>query len=290
MRLNRRQVLLASGAAMLGYETLGRFHADQKRAVKRILFFTKSSGFQHSVITRNGGQPAHAELILTALGREHGYEVVASKDGRLFEPATIDQWDVFAFFTTGDLTTRGTDRQPPMTMEGKHALLDAIRAGKGFLGVHCASDTFHTQGDRIDPYIAMLGGEFLTHGVEQVARLLVTDEGFPGIAHFAPSRELLDEWYALKNMPEDLHVVLAQDTSGMSGRMYQRPNYPMTWLRRHGQGRVFYTSMGHREDVWANPEYQGLLIGALDVVCGRAKADFTPNVTKVTPGYMQLPG
>ena len=86
MRQNRRQMLLASGAAMLGSALLGRSHAEQKRTARRILFFTKSSGFQHSVITRKGGQPAHAERILTALGREHGYEVVASKDGRLFEP------------------------------------------------------------------------------------------------------------------------------------------------------------------------------------------------------------
>jgi hypothetical protein len=288
MRLNRRQMLLASGAGLFS-GTLGRIDATQKRQPKRVLFFTKSSGFQHSVITRIGNQPALAERILTAVGRAYGYEVVASKDGRLFDPDAIGQWDVFVFFTTGDLTTRGTDRQPPLTPEGKHALLDSIRAGKGFLGLHCASDTFHTQGDRIDPYIAMLGGEFLTHGVEQVARLLVTDEGFPGLRPFAPSCEVLEEWYALKNMPEDLHVLMAYDTSSMSGRMYQRPNYPMTWLRRHGQGRVFYTSMGHREDVWEDSNYQGLLIGALDVVCGMAKADFTPNVTKVTPGYDQLP-
>ena len=74
---------------------------------------------------------------------------------------------------------------------------------------------------------------------------------------------LEDEWYALKNMPEDLHVILVQNTKGMQGGMYHRPNYPMTWARSFGKGRVFYTSMGHREDVWENPKYQGLLIGAL---------------------------
>ena len=71
--------------------------------------------------------------------------------------------------------------------------------------------------------------------------------------------------------------------------MYRRPNYPMTWARMHGQGRVFYTSMGHREDVWTNPKYQGLLIGALDFVTGRADAEIEPNVTKVTPDYRTLP-
>ena len=45
----------------------------------------------------------------------------------------------------------------------------------------------------------------------------------------------------------------------MKGTTYERPNYPETWARMHGKGRVFYTSMGHREDVWENPMYQGLL-------------------------------
>jgi type 1 glutamine amidotransferase len=281
-------LILASGAGLLATGALGRLHAEQ-RTRKRVLFFTKSSGFQHSVVFRSGGQLAHAERILMELGSAYGYEVLPSKDGRLFEPDRIGEWDAFVFFTTGDLTRRGDDGRVPMTLTGKHALLGAIRSGKGFIGLHSASDTFHSRGDRIDPYLAMLGGEFITHGAEQVARVLATDELFPGIEPFVPSRQLLEEWYALKNMPADLHVLLAQDTNGMRGPMYQRPNYPMTWIRRHGDGRVFYTSMGHREDVWEDAGYQRLLLGALDVVCGQAGADFTPNVAEVTPGYMQLP-
>ena len=57
----------------------------------------------------------------------------------------------------------------------------------------------------------------------------------------------------------------------------------------HDKGRVFYTSMGHREDVWQNPIYQGLLIGALNWVTGRVDVSVEPNLTKVTPGCNQLP-
>jgi type 1 glutamine amidotransferase len=57
----------------------------------------------------------------------------------------------------------------------------------------------------------------------------------------------------------------------------------------HGKGRVFYTSMGHFEDVWENPRYQGLLIGALNWATGKVEASVEPNVTKVTPGYMKIP-
>ena len=142
--LNRRQLLLAGGAAWLGAGALARAMAPQpKGATKKVLFFTKSSGFQHSVIARKGDKPSHAEQILAEIGKEHGFEVVASKDGRLFEPDQIGQWDVFVFETTGDLTTaRRPTRHPPISADGEKAFYDAIRGGKGFMGMHCATDTF----------------------------------------------------------------------------------------------------------------------------------------------------
>ena len=109
-----------------------------------------------------------------------------------------------------------------------------------------------------------------------------------GFGKSGPSFRITDEWYALKNMPEDMHVILVQNTKGMKGREYQRPSYPMTWARNFGKGRVFYTSMGHREDVWENPMYQGLLIGALGWATGRVNVDVTPNIKEVTPGYDKL--
>jgi type 1 glutamine amidotransferase len=57
----------------------------------------------------------------------------------------------------------------------------------------------------------------------------------------------------------------------------------------HGKGRVFYTSMGHREDVWTNPLYQTLLMGGLNWALGRVDADITPNLAQVTPEAMVLP-
>jgi type 1 glutamine amidotransferase len=289
MNLNRRQMLLATGAALLGPAAWNPVQAANRRATKKVLFFTKSSGFEHSAIARKGDALSHAEGILKEIGQEHGFEVVPSKDGRLFEPDKIGQWDAFAFMTTGDLTQAGTDKQPPMSQDGKKAFLDAIHGGKGFLGMHCATDTFHSHGDTIDPYIEMIGGEFITHGAQQVAKIDVADPHFPGAKAFGDSFEINDEWYALKNQPDDLHVVLFHDTKGMKGPMYQRPNFPETWARMHGEGRVFYTSMGHREDVWSNPKYQGLLLGALMWATGQSDVDVKPNVTAVTPHFKTLP-
>ncbi|MCA1685166.1 MAG: ThuA domain-containing protein [Planctomycetia bacterium] len=288
--MNRRQMLLTAGAAILGAGPLGRAFAAPKGSAKKVLFFTKSSGFQHSVITRKDGALGHAERILTDLGKEHGFEVTASKDGTLFDPDRIGEWDAFAFETTGVLTDPSkTGDGKPMSADGKKAFLDAIASGKGFVGMHCATDTFHS-GKDVDPYIKMIGGEFIVHGAQQVAKLNVTDPGFPGAAAFGSTFEINDEWYAQKNLADDLHVIIAHDTSGMKGPMYQRPNFPETWARMHGKGRVFYTSMGHREDVWANPLYQGLVLGALGWAIGKVDVNVEPNVSKVTPHYQEYPG
>ena len=76
----------------------------------------------------------------------------------------------------------------------------------------------------------------------------------------------------------------------MKGNDYQRPNFPQTWARKHGQGRVFYTSMGHREDVWDRKEYQDLVIQGLKWATGQVEANIEPNISTVTPDYDKVAG
>ncbi len=94
---------------------------------------------------------------------------------------------------------------------------------------------------------------------------------------------------------DDLHVIMAYDTVlTFPKRDKQRQgattdlNLPETWARMHGKGRVFYTSMGHREDVWENPKYQGLLVGALKWATGEVDAEIKPNASVVSPYYKTL--
>ena len=57
----------------------------------------------------------------------------------------------------------------------------------------------------------------------------------------------------------------------------------------HGVGRVFYTSMGHREDVWTNPVVQQILLGGLAWTTRQVDADVSPNIGKITPDCWTLP-
>jgi uncharacterized protein len=298
--MNRRQMLVRSGAAAL---TLGLSNfplgwaAAAEGAKKRILMYTRSEGFQHDCVNRKGGKLSLAERIVTELGAKHNFEVVCEKDGRVFLSDDFPKFDGFLFESQGDLTKeKSTDGTPPMTAEGKKRLLDAVAGGKGFVGCHCASDTFHSRGERFqnqppderDPYIRMVGGEFIRHGQQQKAWMRVADHHFPGLKDLKDF-ELHEEWYSLKNFADDLHVILVQDTRGMKNFDYERPNFPATWAHMHKKGRVFYTSMGHRDDVWTNPTFQAVLLGGLAWSLGNANADVTPNINKVTPEADLLP-
>jgi type 1 glutamine amidotransferase len=259
--------------------------------------YTRSEGYQHDVVKRNGTELSLAERIVTDLGAKHGFEVVCEKDGRVFLSQEFPKFDGFLFETQGNLLSeKSKDGTPPMTADGKKALLDAVAAGKGFVGCHCASDTFHSRGpgwenqsrDQIDPYIAMLGGEFISHGQPQKAWMRVVDHKFPGTKGLEDF-ELHEEWYSLKNFAPDLHVILVQDTKGMKNLQYERPSFPATWARRHHKGRVFYTSMGHLKEVWEAPTFQKVLTGGLAWSLGNADADLTPNLKTVTPQADELP-
>ena len=270
---------------------------DAPAASKKILFFTKSSGFEHSVISWKNGQPSFAEAVLLDLGRKNGWEFVFSKDGSKFGRDYLAQFDAVFFYTTGDLCSEGTDKQPAMSPGGKQALFDYVRSGKGFLGAHSAADTFHTaneskkgperyanHGQDADPYVCFLGGEFIIHGAQQVATNWVIDPAFPGFEKAGEQFAFQEEWYSLKDFAPDVHVLTVMDAPHMKGSMYERPPYPNTWARMEGRGRVWYTAMGHREDVWTNPIFQKILVGGIKWALGEASANLTPNIQAAAPG------
>ena len=129
----------------------------------------------------------------------------------------------------------------------------------------------------------MLGGEFITHNQQQKSKVTCVDPRFPGMSAVADGIDWVEEWYSLKNFAPDLHVLLVQHTGGMQGPAYQRPDYPGTWAHLYGKGRVFYTSLAHREDTWDNPKFQKILLGGIHWAAGDVDADITPNLTAVCP-------
>ncbi len=278
--MKRREMLVSTGAAFLGLSAFPFRWVAAAEKKQRVLYFTRSAGFEHSVVRRPEGQLSHSERVFMEMGEKHGFDVECSKDGTIFD-GDLDKYDCLAFYTSGNLLGGSKDGGAPMSAEGKQKLLDAIEAGKPFVGIHAATDSFRSGG--VDPYIEMIGGEFSGHGPQQVATMGVASPKFPGVEGLGDSFDLNDEWYAFRKFNPDMHVILVQETEGMRGAMYNRPPFPATWARMHGKGRVFYTSMGHREDVWTGEVFQKVFLGGLAWALGNVDADVTPNFDKVTP-------
>lgn len=275
----------------------------------KILFFSKSSGWEHEVIKRGeDGSRSHAEKVLAQLGTKNNMVFTFSKDGSKFSPQYLAGFDVMFFYASGNLQKRSTDGNPPMSAKGKAALLEWVAQGGGFVAVHAGSDCFHTyeafdgntpkdargyryrlNGEASDPYIKMLGGEFINHGPQQVATARVITSQFPGFEELGSEISVKEEWYSLKEFAPDNHVLLVMETVGMEGSEYDRPNYPLAWARHYGSGRVWFNAMGHREDVWTADYFQQMLLGGLRWTGNRIEADVPANLLEVAPGAHGIP-
>jgi uncharacterized protein len=300
----RRDFLRTTAAAGAGLLLSQTSSAAKKKSV---LLFTKSSGFEHAVIKVTDGKPSIVENALRDTSAKYGFDLTASKDGRIFDSKEFHDYTGVVFFTTGVLTEEGTDKNPPMSAKGKDTVLDAVHGGLGFVGIHAATDTFHTQpdpkdlsnryvthGEQSDPYIRMIGGEFIIHGQTndprlQTTNVIIDDPKFPGLEGVQSPVSLMDEWYSMKDFAPDLHVICTLDTSTMNGLAYKRAAYPVVWARMHGTGRVFYTAIGDRSENWQNPFHLNLLAGGIRWTIGDAKASVTPNLKTAAPGYAEIP-
>jgi uncharacterized protein len=249
---------------------------------KRVLMVTKSSAFQHDVVAHKDGKLGLAEQTVKDLCDKLGYELVITKDASQLNAENLKKFNGLFFYTQGDLTVSGTDKQTPMNKEDRPAILEFVKNGGGFIGTHCGgADTFNhnlwVEGGK-KPFIQMVGAEFTGHGAQQDATVEVVDPSFPAVSHYPRSFRKWDEWYAYDGFHENMHVLMMLKTEGMKGHDYQRPEYPITWCSNYGNGRVFYTGMGHVEAMWENEGYKKMLAEALRWTLKDIEGDASPNL------------
>ena len=243
--MRRREFIALLGTAA-AVRPLG---ARAESPVERILYFTRSAGYRHDVI------PLSKE-ILTQLGRNSGvFEVIASEDTSEFSTENLKRYAAVMFYTSGEL---------PMSDAEKSALLNFVRSGRGFLGVHSAADTFYTWPD----YLDLIGGYFNGHPWHQSVMIEVVDPSDPLVAFLGNLLDVEDEIYQIGDFDHrGSHVLLRLDQSsvdlskpGVHRRFY---GWPLAWTRFYGQGRVFYTALGHEASVWQDARYQRILTNAI---------------------------
>ncbi len=230
-------------------------------ADRKLLFLTHSAGHEHGVVHRsNPSELSHAERTMVDIGTEAGFDVTCTQDCSLVAADNLEKYDAVMFYTIGTLP-----------IPGPQDLLDYVKAGGGFVGCHCATMTFR---DWVEngkkPYLDMVGAEFDAHGPKQEARIIVADRTFPAVAHITGQEfRFNDEWYTYRDMSKDIQPVLILDPTGMQGKAYKgREEFPVAWRRNFGQGRVFYTGMGHDEEVWGNQLFQKHLVAGIKWAMG----------------------
>lgn len=185
----------------------------------------------------------------------------------------LKKYDMVIFAnTTGDLP-----------LPDKQGFIDWVKDGHAFVAMHSGSDTFHN----FHPYIDMLGGEFQTHGAQAQVDCQVDDTAHPAVKHMGKDFNVFDEIYIIKSYDQTkVHELLTLNNHPNS----KAPgHYAVSWCKNFGSGRVFYTSLGHREDVWdpneknrKNPKevaeaYQKHILGGIKWALGLEAGDGNPQ-------------
>jgi uncharacterized protein len=223
--------------------------AGHPRAKHKVLYLTHSAGFKHEVLPVS-------EEVMKEIGERSGlFEVTVTKDCSLISRDSLKQFDAVVFYTTGEL---------PISDEQKAAFLDFIKSGKGFVGIHSATDTFY----KWPEYGELIGGYFDQHPWHQEVTVRVEDQTHPATRHLPKSFPIKDEIYQFKDFSrERVHVLLSLDPDSVDltkPAVHRKDkDFALAWWRNYGKGRVFYTALGHREEVWRDARFQQLIRGAL---------------------------
>ena len=249
---------------------------------KKLLFLTHAGLYKHTSL-------GPAEKAVMELGKAGGFDVTAlagyqldakEHDFSFLTPEYLAQFDGVMMMTNGNL--RFTEAQ-------KQSLVDFVGSGKGFIGAHCASLTFYDY----PAFGDMLGGYFhrnLPQGT--IAVLKVEDPTHPATRMLGTGWPLVDEFYLFgtapweASKPDDnidvlfknkipmgfsrsrVRVLLSLDTEKMDlskqPHLVRGGDYPQAWTREYGKGRSFYTSLGHRDDIWSNdPVFRAHITGGI---------------------------
>jgi type 1 glutamine amidotransferase len=239
---------------------------------KRLLFVGQSKGYQHEAIST-------AMVTFYDLGRRSGeWDTVFRTDCQAitkkplkWEAKNLDDFDAVAFYSDGELD---------MDDSQKTDLLSFIRDdGKGFIGIHSAAITFTAWPE----YGAMLGGYYDGHpwGIFD-APLVVEDHEFPGMRHLPGRFDLKDEIYQIKDYSRDqARVLLRLDPDKLdltlSGVHRNDRDFAVVWAKPYGKGRVLYNGLGHRPEVWEQPEIRSMWREMIRWSIGLTPGDATPR-------------
>jgi uncharacterized protein len=237
---------------------------------KHLLFIGEEKGYRHEAVS-------HAMATIERLGRETGYwdttlrtdTEALTKKKLEYNAKNLNDFDAVMFFTGGSLE---------MDAQQKSDFISAINdEGKGFIGVHSAAITFTDWPE----YGDMIGGYFDEHPWSTFdAPIIVEDPGFPGMSAFPREFVLRDEIYQLKNYSRaNVRVLMRLDTAKLdltNPRVHRKDgDFAVAYAKMYGNGRVFYSTLGHPAENWDDPRIQKMYTEAIRWATHQVDADIT---------------
>ena len=235
----------------------------------KTLFLTQSAGFKHGSVTRPEGQLSPAEIAMLQYGKDSGLlDIHCSQDAAAdFTKENLKNYDVVMFYTTMDLPIAETDKE--------YFFKEWLpQKGHAFIGFHSATDTFHND----QRYWDMIGGTFNGHpwNSGETETFSVHDANHPAMKPFGAEFEFKDEIYQYKNwQPEKVRVLMSIN---MAKTKTKRPYMvPVSWVKPYGDGRIFYTNLGHNPQTWTDKRFLAHVDGGIRWALGLVEGDATPN-------------
>lgn len=223
--------------------------------VPRVLYVTASAGYRHEVL------PLSARILREIGAKAKAFDTTVTQDTREITAESLAGYDAVVFYTTGEL---------PMSAEQKRSLLAFVRGGRGFVGIHSATDTFYAWPE----YGEMIGAYFNGHPWHQEVKVRVEDADHPATRQLPATFTVNDEIYQFRNWSRaNVHVLLSLDPSSVDllNPAVKRSDrdFALAWTRSLGKGRVFYTALGHEPAVWTDDRFQQHLLGGIRWAIGR---------------------
>lgn len=253
---------------------------------RKLLVFSVTNGFRH-------GSIATGKLLFAEMGKQTGaFEAVVSDDLANFEPGSIDRFDAICFLSTTQdvfmphpeaMKTMGDAEKKESQARAERlrkSLLDFIGGGKGFIGIHAATDTFYNDAE----YGRMIGGYFDGHPwtADRDVSIKVEpgQEKHPLVSMLGGQNlEFKEEIYQLRE-PYDskkVHMLLRLDTAKtdmtLPGINRKDGDFGVAWAKHHGKGRVFYCSLGHNDHIYWNPKVVGHYLAGIQWALGDLAAE-----------------
>ncbi|MDF7806439.1 ThuA domain-containing protein [Pontiellaceae bacterium B12219] len=228
----------------------------------RVLSFQSNNGYEHASMP-------NAKALIEKLGRKNDWEVVCVN-----EPGHLAKVDLSTFDTVVFNNNCG-NKGPVMKAGDQEALKRYVQQGGGFVGIHTAGALWKEGGTFQGWYEGLIGARQVRHPRVQQARLVVEDRTHPATQHLPEEWLVTDEWHVFDRNPrEKVNVLISLDERSYEGKPNQKMggDHPFVWYHEYDGGRSFFTSLGHTKEIYANPDFEKLIEGAVRWTSGRIGA------------------